>query len=137
MVVADFAQTTQDLLNSADRAFDAGDVYEGSRLTWEAVRIGITAVAEKHGWPCDNLEEIREVIYRLDGVDEAGNFTGSYPKYFAHFGVADVFREHAETDEWESTEFQWSDVGFRLGRKSVKEFIALLTDDAQMETNAQ
>ena len=132
-----YAQAAQDLLNSADRAFDAGDVHEGSRLMWEAVRTGIAAVAKKRGWPCSNLDEIKEVIYRLDGVDEDGNFTGIYPKYFAHFGVADVFREHAETDEWESPEFQWSDVGFRLARKSVKEFIALLTDDAQMETYAQ
>lgn len=125
-----------ELLDSADQAFDAGNVREGSRLVWEATRMAIARVAVQRGWPCDSLEEIKEVIYRLDGVDEDGKYA-VYPKYFAHFGVADVFREHAETDEWEYTEFQWSDAGFRMGRKSVREFIALLTEDAQTETYAQ
>ena len=124
--MTNYAQKTQDLLKSADIAFDAGDVHEGSRLMWEAVRTGIAAVAKKHGWPCSNLDEIKQVIYRLDGVDENGNFTGGYPMYFAHFGVADRFREHAEAVEWEYPEFQWSEVGFRMGRKSVKEFLTLL-----------
>ena len=126
----------QDLMNTADRAFDAGDVREGSRLMWEATRTAIGAVATKRGWPCGSLDEIKQVIYRLDGVDEEGNFSGSYPKHFAHFGVAEIFREHAETDEWEYPEFHWSDAGFRMGRKSIKEFIALLEENAQPNGNS-
>ena len=127
----------QDLLDTADRAFDAGDVREGSRMVWEAARTAISAVAAKRGWPCGSLAEIKEVIYRLDGVDEDGNFPGSYPKHFAQFSVADIFREHAETDEWEYPEFQWGESGFRTGRKSVKGFVSLLLEYAASEREAQ
>ena len=131
------AQTVQDLLDSADQAFDAGNVREGSRLVWEATRTAIASVAAKHGWPCGSLDEIKEVIYRLDGVDENGNFIGGYPKYFAHFGVADRFREHAETVEWEYPEFQWSEVGFGMGRRSVREFLTLLGRYVDTENSSQ
>ncbi len=135
--MTEHAPKVKDLVDTADQAFEAGNVREGSRLMWEAVRTGIAAVARKHGWPCSNLDEMKEVIYRLDGVDEDGNFTGSYPKYFAHFGVADRFREHAEEVEWEYPEFQWSEVGFTMGRKSVKEFLTLLGTSADTENNIQ
>ena len=118
----------QALLDSADRAFDGNDMREGSRLMWEAARTSIAAVAQKRGWPCNNLDEIKEVIFRLDGIDENGNFQGKYPKHLSYFGVADGFREHAETDEWEYPEFQWGEAGFRMGRKSVKQFVALLME---------
>ena len=135
--MTNYTPEVQDLLDSADQAFDAGNVRDGSRLVWEAVRTGITAVAKKNGWPCSNLDEIKDVVYRLDGVDEDGNFTGSYPRYFAHFGVADRFREHAETVDWEYPEFQWSEVGFRMGRKSVREFLTLLGRYADTENSSQ
>ena len=116
----------QELIESADLAFDADNFREGSWLMWEATRVALAAIAGQHGWPCGSLEEIKEVVCRLDGVDDAGNpNAGSW--HFGHFGVADTFREHAETDEWEYPEFQWSDVEFRMGRKSVKNFLALLT----------
>ncbi len=134
--MSDFVQSSQDLLDSADRAFDAGDVRAGSRLMWEAARTAIDAVAIKHGWPCDSLEEIKEVIYRLDGVDEKGNSTG-FPWYFMHFGVANTFREHAETYEWEYPEFQWGDSAFRMGRKSVKKFVDSLMRYAETERRVQ
>ena len=126
----------QELLDSADLAFDADDFREGSRLMWEATRVAVAAIAAQHGWPCDGLEEIKEVVYRLDGVDDAGNpNAGSW--HFGHFGVADTFREHAETDEWEYPEFQWGEAAFRMGRKSVKHFVAFLTQYAESRHKVQ
>ena len=134
--MTEHAPKVQYLLDTADRAFDAGDVREGSRLVWEAARTAIGAVAAKHGWPCDSLDEIKQVIYRLDGVDEDGNSTG-FPWYFMHFGVANTFREHAETYEWEYPEFQWGDSAFRMGRKSVKKFVDSLMQYAETERKVQ
>lgn len=133
--MTEHALKVQDLMNTSDRAFDVGDVREGSRLMWEAARTAIGAVAAKHGWPCGSLDEIKQVIYRLDGIDEDGKLSG-YPTHLAHFGVADGFREHAETDEWEYPEFQWSDAGFRMGRRSVKEFLALLAEYTGTESDS-
>lgn len=130
-----YREKTQDLLNSADWAFDAGDVREGSRLMWEAARTAIGAVAAKHDWPCVSLDEIKHVIYRLDGIEKGEKYT-EYPKHLAHFGVADKFRKHAEADDWEYPEFQWSDAGFRMGRRSVKEFVSLLTEYTEPENDS-
>ena len=120
----------QELIESADLAFDADNFREGSRLMWEATRVALAAIAAQHGWPCSSLEEIKEVVYRLDGVDDAGN-PNAGSRHFGGFGVADTFREHAETDEWEYPEFQWGEASFRMGRKSVKQFVALLTQYAE------
>ena len=132
----DYSRKTQELLKSADRAFDADNIREGSRLMWEATRTGVSAVAAKHGWPCDSLDEIKEVMYRLDSDGEEWK-RADYPWHFAQFTVADIFREHAETDEWEHPEFQWSEPEFRMGRKSIKRFIALLIEYAAYERKAQ
>ena len=128
--MTDFTQTARELLESADRAFDAGDVREGSRLMWEAARTGIAAVAEKLGWPCGTREELKAVIFWLDKIDESGNHPGEYAKNFARFGVAEIFLEHAQTEEWEYPEFKWSEPEFRTGRKSVKGFVASLLNEA-------
>ena len=104
MLTQDHAREAQTLLAAADCAFDDGDLREGSRLLWEASRIAIAAVARKLGRPCDTFDDIKQVIFHLDGVDEKGRFSG-YPRYSAKFGVAQSFKEHAETDEWELPEF--------------------------------
>ncbi len=132
----DYSRKTQDLLNSADRAFDGNDMREGSRLMWEAARTSIAAVAARHGWPCDSLDEIKQVMYQLDsGTGEWKR--ADYPWHFAQFTVADIFREHAETDEWEYPEFQWTEPEFRMGRKSVKRFVSALMEYAAHERKAQ
>ena len=126
----------QELLDSADLAFGAGDFRKGSRLMWEATRTAVIAIANKHGWPCGSMDEIKEVVYRLDGVDDAGNATG-FPWHFGRFSVAMTFRLHAETDVWEDPEFQWGDAEFRMGRKSVKKFVALLAQYAESGSKIQ
>ena len=123
----------QELLDFADLAYGSGDFREGSRLVWEAARISIAAVAAHHGWPCDSMDEIKQVIYRLDGVDQNGKCPG-YPMHFVKFTVADMFREHAETNEWEYPEFQWSVYEFKTGYKSVKKFTALLAEYVASES---
>ena len=134
--MSELAYKIQDLLDSADQAFDADNVREGSWLMWDAMRTVVAAIAAKYGWPCSSLGEIKEVIYRLDGVDAEGNSIG-FPWHFMHFSVANTFREHAETDEWEYPEFQWGESAFRMGRKSVKKFVALLVQYAETKREIQ
>ena len=128
--MAEYMPQVQELLDSADLAFDADDFREGSRLMWEATRTAVAAIAAQHGWPSGSMDELKEVVYRLDGIDDAGNATG-FPWHFGRFSVAMTFRLHAETDVWEDPEFQWGDAAFRMGRKSVKKFVALLTRYAE------
>ena len=121
----DHIQTALKLLGEADREFDAGKTQRGSMLMWEAACAGLSAVADKHGWPKDTPSDLKKVVYRLDNVDEQGNSPG-YPIHFAFFSVADGFREQAEGCWLEWPEFVWSDIGIEMGRESVKEFIAKL-----------
>lgn len=124
--------TSQELLYEADRAFDSGDLREGSRLMWEAAIAGIAAVANICGWPYDSMDEIREAALRLNEMDNAKGSDG-FIRYYQHrvhgkFVEADIFREHAETDIWEHPEFRWSDAEFDAHRRSLKNFIKLLAE---------
>ena len=124
--MAEYMPQVQELLDSVDVAFDADDFREGSRLMWEATRVAVAAIAAQHGWPSGSLDELKKVVYRLDGVGNKGKATG-FPWHFGRFSVAVTFRTHAETDEWEYPEFEWGEAAFSMGRKSVKNFLALLT----------
>ena len=129
--------TSQELLCEADRAFDSGDLCEGSRLMWKAAMAGIAAVADIYGWPCDSMDEIKEAIFRLNEMDNAKGSDGVI-RYYRHrihgkFVEADIFREHAETEIWERPEFRWDDTEFDAHRRSQKNFIKLL---AEMERAA-
>ena len=130
--MAELLPAAKELLDFSDLAFGSGDFREGSRLVWEAAQVTIAAVAAKHGWPCGNLSEIKEVIYRLDGIDEDRNFTGRL-WHFMHFSAVDGFREHAETDEWDYPQFQWEPYQYRSSHKRVKSFLAVLAGYVEPE----
>ena len=116
----------QELIEFADLSFDADNLREGSWLMWEATRVALVAIANNHGWPCDSLDELKEVTYRMDGIDAEEYATG-FPWHFGRFSVAMTFCTHAETEVWECPEFQWGEAAFQMGRESVKKFLALLT----------
>ncbi len=132
MVIQAKSLRPKDLLDEADRAFDSGDLREGSRLMWEATKAGISAVAHKYGWPCGNMDEIKEVVFRLNDMDDAKG-TDSVIPYYRHrfhgkFVEADIFREHAGTEIWEQPEFRWGDIEFDAHRRSLKNFVKLLAE---------
>ena len=124
--------TPQDFLNAADRAFDSGDQREGSRLMWEAAKTAIAAVASEYGWPCDGMDEIKQVVLRLNDMDDAKAADSVIP-YYPHrfhgkFVEAAIFREHAGPEIWDKPEFRWIDVEFDAYRRSTKNFIKMLNE---------
>ena len=60
MLTKDHIQKALELLGEADRKFDAGRTREGSMLMWEAACAGLSAVADKHGWPKDTRATSRK-----------------------------------------------------------------------------
>lgn len=125
MLTQNHAQEAHTLLAAADRAFDAGDLREGARLMWEASKVAIASVAQKLDMPCDTYQDIKQVIFHLDGIDEKGRFKG-YPEHSADFSIIRGFKEHAETYEWELPEFEWNDIDYKMNRPLVKKFVAKL-----------
>ena len=121
----DRARKTKTLLADADLAFDSGRFREGAGMMWEAARLSIVAVADANGWPSETLDDLKRVIYRLDDRDEEGRLT-KFPTHWAAFGVANSYREQAETndEDWPSPEFRWIDLEYTMHQKSVKMFIA-------------
>ena len=109
----DYAKIAQSLLEAADREFDAERIQKASGLMWEAARSSLLAVADKHGLPCQNLDDLKNVVRFLDREHT------EYPVHLAHFNVAEGFRENADCLYWEDGEFD-------MRRKSVKEFVAML-----------
>ena len=131
------AQKTKALLTDADLAFDAGRFREGAGMMWEAARLSVVAVADAKGWPSETLDDLKQVIYRLDGIDEKGRFTPPLV-YWGGFGAADGYREQAETDDddWPTLEFKWIDVEFRMYQKSVEKFIERMESHLKSEREA-
>ena len=117
----------QKLLDASDRAFDADDTKTGSRLIWEATVAGISAVAEARGWPHATIDDIKQTIHRLDDMDDRK--AHRLRRYRLSFSTADFFRERAEIGDggYELEEFEWSEIETRLGRKSMKTFVEMLS----------
>ena len=127
MLTQDHANQVQTLLDTADRAFDADDLREGARLMWEASRVAIAAVAQKLGMPADTYDDIKQVVFHLDGINAKERLNG-YPEYYASFSVVQAFKEHAETYEWELPEFEWEPDEYHMYRPLVKRFVARLIE---------
>ena len=127
MQTKDRAKKTKALLSDADFAFDQGRFREGSRMMWEAARLSVVAVADSKGWPSETLDDLKQVVFRLDGIDEKGRFT-SPPIHWDGFSAANGYRQQAETDDedWPTLEFKWIDLEFRMYQKSVETFIELM-----------
>lgn len=126
----------QELLEAADAAFDAGKLREGAWHMWEAARVSVVAVAQARGWPSATMDDLNEVIYRLDGIDPNSRYEPHHPRpaRFLNFAMAGLFREQAETGEGEYPEFRWEhEDEFRSGQASVRKLIAKLSEDAAAE----
>lgn len=138
MLAKDRIQKTKALLSDADLAFDQGRFREGSRMMWEAARLSVVAVADSKGWPSETLDDLKQVVFRLDGIDENGKFTSppTSPTHWLGFNVADGYREQAETDDWEYPEFKWIDLEFRMHQKGVEAFIAHMESHVKSEREA-
>lgn len=121
------------LLAEGNRAFDADDVREGSRLMWEAAKSGIVAVAEQRGWPYKTRDDLRQVIYHLDHDGEnppmeVDPLTAYYPIWV----TAKIYLEHAVTDddEWDyDGEFRKDPASLKYSQKSIRRLIANLESE--------
>ena len=82
----DHIRTALELLGEADREFDNGKTRKGSMLMWQAACAGLSAVADKHGWPRDTPQDMKKIVYRLDNVDEKGN-SPDYPASTSPFSA--------------------------------------------------
>ena len=133
MQTKDRAQKTKALLSDADFAFDQGRFREGSRMMWEAARLSVVAVADSKGWPSETLDDLKQVVFRLDRIDEKGRFMSPHT-HWSGFNVADGYREQAETDDWEYPEFKWIDLEFRMHQKGVEAFISNMESHLESES---
>lgn len=121
------------LLAEGNRAFDADDVREGSRLMWEAAKSGIVAVAKHRGWPYKTRDDLRQVIYRLDhDGDNPPMEVDPLTAYYGKWVSAKIYLEHAvtEDDEWDyDGEFRKDPESLNYSQKSIRRLI----DDIESE----
>ena len=140
------------LLAEADREFDMGNYSQGAGLVWQAAMAALSAAAERHGMPCRNREEARQLAAHLDEVahltkspsSELGPTVGAalanqssageeeqeawaFPWNLAGFRLAESFREQCQnSDELTGTEFQWEPEEFAIFLDPVRGFIESL-----------
>ncbi len=120
-----FDETPQGYLAEADKNFDAGDRFEGSKYVWLATQAAIAAFAERRGLPCGNDDEAFEVILTLElqnGRDY--DHTGAY-------GIAQGFRDNSQKPGKYDTSLDlnhWDEQGFALRRPIAAEFVNYIVE---------
>ncbi len=83
-------QTTDDLLDSADREFSEGNALKAMEMLRDAVETTLTDIAREKGWPHANDDDLYKVAEWLNQKDDMGEFllTG----YTAAYGFPDKVR---------------------------------------------
>lgn len=140
------------LLAEAEQEIARGNYHKGAGLVWQAAMEALAAAAERHGMPCGNREEARQVAKRLDAIairgwspsSDPGPVGGvppedqqvaeaaapevlAFPWNLAGFRLAESFREQCQnSDELTGTEFQWEPEEFLIFLDPVRGFIESL-----------
>ena len=102
---ADSHTPAEETFAKAVAALDAGDCQHGASLVYQAAVQAVRAAAGRLGMPSDTREELKAVVYKLDGFapEEAWRayladptITLDLPLHTSYFMVAESFKEHAE-----------------------------------------
>ena len=132
-------------LAKAIAALDAGDCQHGANLVYQAAVQAVRAAAGRLGMPSDTREELKAVVYKLDGFDPEESWqayladptiTLDLPLHTSYFRVAESFKEHAETPldvQARDTERYWQPEEYALFLIPVQELIALIGHDETRE----
>lgn len=122
------------LLAQAEREIGRGNLRQGAGLAWQATQAALTACAARHGMPCANWDDARELVIYLDQVASAANpfdYGVEHRNTTALF-VAYEFQEHYEmTEELIDSGMEWEPDEYRLFLPSVQKFIARLNASSQ------
>lgn len=125
-------------LAEAAAALDAGDYQHGANLVYQAAVQAVRAAAGRLGMPCDTREELKAVVYKLDGFDpeEAWQayladptITLDLPLHTSYFMVAESFKEHSEIPldvQARDTERYWQPEEYAWFLSPVEELIRML-----------
>ena len=117
------------LLAQAEREIGRGNLRKGAGLAWQAAQAALTACAARHGMPCANWDDARELVIYLDQVASAANpfdYDAEYRNTLA-LSTADDFREHCEApDRLAEDGMEWEPDEYQLFLPSMQMFIARL-----------
>ncbi|MDE2788645.1 MAG: hypothetical protein OXL37_18595 [Chloroflexota bacterium] len=137
-LAADSNSAAEETFAKAVAALDAGDYQHGANLVYQAAVQAVRAAAGRLGMPSDTREELKAVVYKLDGFDpEAAwqayladpTITLDLPLYRGYFSVAESFKEHAEIPldvQARDTERYWQPEEYAWFLSPVEELIRLL-----------
>ena len=103
MLTDEQTKTAYELLEQADKAFEAGEEILGSQKLWDAFVATVDAIARARGLPCRNDGDIHEALGRLsDSEDEhysmmlrfhtASRFRDAVTKGFLEDYEVEIFR---------------------------------------------
>ncbi len=137
-LAADSNSAAEETFAKAVAALDAGDCQHGANLVYQAAVQAVRAAAGRLGMPSDTREELKAVVYKLDGFDPEEAWkayladpttTIDLPLYRGYFSVAESFKEHAEIPldvQARDTERYWQPEEYAWFLSPVEELIRLL-----------
>lgn len=137
-LAADSNSAAEETFAKAVAALDAGDCQHGANLVYQAAVQAVRAAAGRLGMPSDTREELKAVVYKLDGFDPEEAWqayladpttTLDLPLYRGYFSVAESFKEHAEIPldvQARDAERYWQPEEYAWFLSPVEELIRLL-----------
>ena len=117
------------LLAAAEREIGRGNLRKGAGLAWQATQAALAACAARHGMPCANWDDARELVVYLDQMAGAANpfDYGSEHRNTAALSVAYDFQEHYEmSEDLVDSGMEWEPDEYQLFLPSVQMLIARL-----------
>ena len=123
-----------DLLAAAELEIGRGNLRKGAGLAWQATQAALAACAARHGMPCANWDDARELVIYLDQLASAANpfdYDAEY-RNMAALSVAYDFQEHYEmSEDLVDSGMEWEPDEYQLFLPSVQMLIARLNASSQ------
>lgn len=117
------------LLAQAEREIGRGNLRKGAGLAWQATEAALMACAARHGMPCANWDDARELTIYLDELTSAANPFDLWAKHrnTTALFVAYDFQEHYEmSEDLVDSGMEWEPDEYQLFLPSVQKFITRL-----------
>ena len=122
------------LLAQAEREIGRGNLRKGAGLAWQATQAALSACAARHGMPCANWDDARELAVYLDQLASAANpfDLGAKHRNTTALFVAYDFQEHYEmSEDLVDSGMEWEPDEYQLFLPSVQMLIARLNASSQ------
>ena len=102
MTLLERVETSQSLIEQADRAYAEGDLAQTVEKVWESARHALGLIAERRGWKFNTIKDIRGAAYMLyKETDRREIYTLFVVAFIAPYNFREGWTNDAESVEYD------------------------------------